>query len=696
MEVADTGEPAPVGPPAGADSAVAIDNQTLLVDESLMDDGRSSSLSELDVSEHEPSDMDEPLKPETATAEVDSEAETERIEDSPHNVRKRNIVVSAGYGTSPSKLAQSTTYDDIEDDADESPSKTRRSSKNNGFTALDDSAISESAGKKRKRLESGDDTGTEAGEDEPLRKRRGSAKSDVAEEALDEAPLSPEPTEDVSKHNEVSHEGTPAVEEAQDLDVPPAPVRGKKGKKGKRKGKKVKEADEEMEVGGAVEAGTEGAADDHLPEDEEPAEGAEEVDDAEAIAKLEEESAKKMSAMDSLAVLEREFATLRDKIYDERIAKLNHELEQLTGPTPTHPEFLRQLESVRQYRDAKIKYEHTLFQYRLKALMNKSLAERAQAHSTHFQRIRDVREKHSSAVSKQFYAIQHDRFKSEEISPHHYIPFPTRRSQQIAQQTAYNQEVSIMSGVAKYVGFPAAPTLSGARPSEIEEDLEKMGISTETKSSHPHGLGLPRGTMSAMHSTMPRTAAEEAFLEQTPWANPQHPIHQQQSQQRQQQGRMSEQSRASAFTTPAAQKRVVNINAPNGSASTIPETSSAANTPYEQDQRGNGQSGHYDYDAADRKSGFRSLSSSPLDVRKPHPHSSSALDHRSYLPTPNDMRTDPGSRNIGYSPPSARLGLFNPTSKREPSPSLPPKPLNAMHQPGGITAGTSSNRMVAR
>jgi len=303
MEVAETGEPAPVGPPAGADSTVANGDQNLLVDESLVDDGRSSSLSEIDdVSEHEPSD-DEPLKPERAIADVDSEAETERIEDSPHNIRlRRDIVVSAsGYGTSPSKLAQSTTYDDIEDDeereAEDSPSKTRRSSKNNGVAAaaegtpaLEDSTVSEATGKKRKRRESGDDTGTEPGEDEPLRKRRGSVKSDVADEALDEAPLSPEATEDVSKHNEVSRDGTPAAEEAQDFDVPPAPARGKKGKKGKRKGKKVKEADEEMEVGGAVEAGTEGAAaDDQLPEDDEPVEAAEEAEDAEAAAKLEEE-----------------------------------------------------------------------------------------------------------------------------------------------------------------------------------------------------------------------------------------------------------------------------------------------------------------------------------------------------------------------------------------------------------------------
>ena len=35
-----------------------------------------------------------------------------------------------------------------------------------------------------------------------------------------------------------------------------------------------------------------------------------------------------------------------------------------------------------------------------------------------------------------------------------------------------------MAGVAKYVGFPAAPSLAAARPSEIDEDLEKMGVSS--------------------------------------------------------------------------------------------------------------------------------------------------------------------------------------------------------------------------
>lgn len=157
----------------------------------------------------------------------------------------------------------------------------------------------------------------------------------------------------------------------------------------------------------------------------------------------------------------------------------------LSGPNPTHPEYLRQIDCVERYRDAKLKYEENLYRYRMKALLNKSLAERAQAHSTYFQRVRDVREGHSSSISKQFYAIQHDRFKTDESSPNHNIPFPTRRSQQIAHQTAYNHEVSVMAGVAKYVGFPAAPTLLGARPSELEDDLEKMGVS-QTQSTHLH------------------------------------------------------------------------------------------------------------------------------------------------------------------------------------------------------------------
>lgn len=57
------------------------------------------------------------------------------------------------------------------------------------------------------------------------------------------------------------------------------------------------------------------------------------------------------------------------------------------------------------------------------------------------------------------------------------IKLPEKRSDQIRQQAAYNLEVSILSGVAKYVGFPAAPEIKPARPSEIDADLRAMKVS---------------------------------------------------------------------------------------------------------------------------------------------------------------------------------------------------------------------------
>ena len=196
--------------------------------------------------------------------------------------------------------------------------------------------------------------------------------------------------------------------------------------------------------------------------------------------------------MESLLALEKRFATLRDRsvaqfvcnscahldrLYDERIAGLNNELAQLSGPNPTHPELLRQVQLVQLYRDDKFEIEQKLLVFKIGALKRKSVAERSQIHSAYFQTVRDIRERHFERASEFFYRIQRDRFKTDDSLPNYTIPFPTRRSQQITQQTAYNKEVSVLSGVAKYVGFPAAPELTKARPSELDEDMEKMGVS---------------------------------------------------------------------------------------------------------------------------------------------------------------------------------------------------------------------------
>lgn len=295
MEVAESREQTSVGPTTGAESTVINGERNPFLDDPLMDDGRSSSLSEIDdVSDDEPSDFEDLSKPEKQL-ENDSEAETERIDDSPHNIRKRDIVLSAGNagsaGPSPSKLQQSTTLDDVDDEeqtVDDSPSKPRRPSYNNGLVNhqpdLDDVDLPDSIGKKRKRVDAGEDTGTELGGDEPLKKRRSSIKSDLSDPIDDDTPLSPEPIEDPAA---LIDEELP-IDDVPETDLPAVPPKGKRGKKGKRRGGRATDLNDETE-GGGVESVPEDIADENIGEDEEPAERADEVDEPETAAKAEEE-----------------------------------------------------------------------------------------------------------------------------------------------------------------------------------------------------------------------------------------------------------------------------------------------------------------------------------------------------------------------------------------------------------------------
>ena len=173
--------------------------------------------------------------------------------------------------------------------------------------------------------------------------------------------------------------------------------------------------------------------------------------------------------------------TDKERLYDERISALNDEILQLSMPKPTHPEYLRQLGVIHKYRNDKFDFEQNLLVFKVQSLKTKSVAQRSQIHSAYYQTIRDVREKHLDEIGERMSRMRRDHINGDEKIPNYSIPFPTKRSTQITQQTAFNKEVSILSGVAKYVGFPAAPSISSAAQHELDEDLGKMGVSIQPK-----------------------------------------------------------------------------------------------------------------------------------------------------------------------------------------------------------------------
>ena len=177
---------------------------------------------------------------------------------------------------------------------------------------------------------------------------------------------------------------------------------------------------------------------------------------------------------------------------------------------------------------------------------------------------------------------------------------------------------------------------------------------------------------SRFSSALSRPAAEEQFFEQTPWANPQHPVHHQHIQRLAREA--SEQSKiGEPYITPGGQKRIVDLNAQLGSASTIPENPSAVassglNTPYgpEQDQV-QLQSHQIKQKAHDTE---RRPTSENLPEQNGRINSSSPVDIRKYhVSTPLNSEGPPSETKLNMTgqgsgvkvtlPPTSRISLFS-------------------------------------
>ncbi|KAF6236549.1 hypothetical protein HO173_005330 [Letharia columbiana] len=569
-------------------SSADLDNGTGVGDgEKLQaeEDDRSSSLSELgDRAGIEHSSR-------AGSEANDTEAETERLEDSPQKQRRhRDMVLSStnsAHGEDRDQLVARVLSEKL---ASPGPkSKGERLEQTSDISSLEDSG--EESGKdlsltlstpmKRKRSSFEQDSASDQDSmPEPSKKAIKLFDNNAAEAS---AKSGAEIAADVPAANSdlqvIAHSAMSPSNEEQPRK--PQALPKQKHKKGKRKGKRTLNdepanaehagsgAESTVEHGGNAEAM-------YSNEEDAPMENMAEGVEAGNLLKM-EELVEKKSAMDSLSAIERCFAKLRDKIYEERIAQCNHELAMLEQPVPIHPEMLAMKEVIDQRRDQKVEYENKLMKFKLMTLQRESIANKAQAHSQYMQTVREVRDSYLESLNRKYYQVQRERRSCEGDVPDYMYTFTTKRSQQITHQTAYNTEVSILAGVAKYVGFPAAPEISSARAKEIDDDLRSMGIAFgAAQNAQSHHAAL-RANLSATASfPRQRPGAEEHFLEQNPWANPQHPAHHQQ--------RMHRQMSATPSFTPAGQRRLVDLTEPRGSASTIAEpqsgpSSSMAPTP---------------------------------------------------------------------------------------------------------------------
>ncbi|KAL1870295.1 hypothetical protein VTK73DRAFT_2670 [Phialemonium thermophilum] len=383
--------------------------------------------------------------------------------------------------------------------------------------------------------------------DQPLKKRPGSVVADrevsIGDVAVpeDEAvhadargvehPGDDDNTGDGTAEGESEATGDNNKEVTEESTAKPSTTERSRSKKTKRNGTKPRNAS--IDNAGGGEASAENVLDEtrSATVEEEPGQTVEDEhaeaeadEEAELAQKNEEELERKKAAWEELNAIEKQFSSFRERLYQERLEQLDQEEAMLTGDNPTHPEYLAMLRCIDERRDERIRVSKLELQFKMDTLKRKAVSERAQILSQYFQSVRESREKVLEALGKEWYEIQQKRRRFANTVPDYGFRLPRSRAESIRQAVAYNKEVSILSGLAKYRGFPAAPAILGASEEQADEDLDaiKRGKrSLHAQAAQPiHtdlGSGMPFG-----HNLGP---AGEQFLEQTPWANPNHPFH---------------------------------------------------------------------------------------------------------------------------------------------------------------------------
>ena len=319
-------------------------------------------------------------------------------------------------------------------------------------------ALTCNVGKKRKRSDTADSSLSSADSElaESPRKRSHSAPAidGPSDECVDGDNTVVEEAHDVTDKAAVASE-------SEQPEAPTSPTKGngkvKRGPKPKGRGKK----DATKEVGAeAVETTVQT-----------------EEQSAEATAKAAEELKHKPAAAVAFEELAKQFAAFREKMISEKLAATNAELDLLNQSDSRHPEYLRQIACVDVRKAKQVSEAHAFYKFKLESLRRTTLGERSQLHSQYFQHARQLREDVMQQLGDDWYKIQNERRQSNQQEDENYIyKFPTKKSDQIKQQAKYNQEVSVLSGIAKYVGFPAAPDITGADRDMLDDDLKAMKV----------------------------------------------------------------------------------------------------------------------------------------------------------------------------------------------------------------------------
>ncbi|ATY60753.1 transcriptional regulatory protein DEP1, putative [Cordyceps militaris CM01] len=505
------------------------------------DEGDNSSLSgDENPADDDPSDSASVLSDARSDANSDgndTEAETERLYDTPRHQRQRDVVVDQyNHGQvfehTPSKLRRTSKPDGKADDADHENADHESVSGDEGSGAssangADDTPTKNvdttkillverlspgSQDRKRKRSPVAD---------QPQKKRNGSvgaASIEVPPLNIDKKAATNANSALQSDADDEHNRDTGTEGEAQDRSSRSSRSSRKSTRNGLRSKDGVKDEEDDTGAEGATETPGEEATDHH--EDEAEPE-IDDEDEADIAAKNQEEMERKQAAFKEWSHIEEMFGIFRDRLYAEKLQRVEDEEQSLLADVPTHREYLNMKQCLDNRLNQKLQEVNTEFDFQLKANERWAVAQRAQIWSQFFQAVREKREQTLESMNKQWYDVQTARRNAHHLQDYGLL-FPKDPTQRLRNAIAYNSEVSTLAGMAKFEGFPAGPEMKGASSLELKSDLSAM---ERTRRGRQKPSTFQQRDDYQSPNINQIGPAGEQFLKDTPWANPNHSAH---------------------------------------------------------------------------------------------------------------------------------------------------------------------------
>ncbi|CUS20763.1 LAQU0S01e14114g1_1 [Lachancea quebecensis] len=231
-----------------------------------------------------------------------------------------------------------------------------------------------------------------------------------------------------------------------------------------------------------------------------------------------EQETLRLSALQEITDIEHQFAELRQRLFESKLAKLQTETQMcLEGSHPALQSYYQKIDSVRDY---KLRRAYQRQKYELECIDKETKATRCFIHQDFYRKVADLKHELLVSTTQKWYDINKERREMDVVVSDvgYHVPVkidgktlscitgyaapaqprregdplaedlqcegirfrfknnPVDKLEVIVDRMRFNNELSDLEGLRQFFkGFPGAPGLSGLKDSEIYEDLQSAG-----------------------------------------------------------------------------------------------------------------------------------------------------------------------------------------------------------------------------